>query len=425
MTVKTTAVASGLKFESNELTNTIKTAETKITLTTSTPSEVKELEEGTEKMDFSLEVGTNLLEENLKNVEITCELPEGVTYKSSTVYPENVTFSIDGRVLKWTTNEMTENIDITMQVSIDKFSENDIKENRYTKNIPIVFKAKSEQTGSKEFSEGFDMISYRKGYEITQTSNISEESSLKVGQEIKYIITVKNLAPVKVNNIKVVDELSKNLTFVKYEYEQNGELKSVTTNRGNNDVKMSLDLAANETLSVTIFAKANQINTKAEEVINRAKLVTPDNKIITAKPETIEHILLGGNGEEPEKPDDPNKEESKYTIAGTAWLDKNKDGRRDDKEELLSNIKVYLLDSEAKNIIKETTTSETGAYVFDELKFGSYIVAFEYDNIKYDLTTYQADNVDVNLNSDVINMDLKLKEEIRKVCSNKYNSFKQ
>lgn len=383
---------------------------------TSTPSTTDKIEEGTERMDFHLEVGTNLLNENLKNVEITCELPEGVTYKSFTVYPENVTFVPDDaenpRNLKWTIAEMTENIEIGLQVSINKFSKKDIEEKNYIKNIPIVFKAKSEQTGSKTFEGKFDMISYRRGYELAQTTKT--EGDLKEGQEVKYVLTVKNMAPVRVKNVKLIDELSENLTFVKYEYEQNGELKTVNVNRGSHDVKMDLTLEGNETLTVTLYAKANNIEERTAEVINRAKIQMSNEEFIYATPETIKHIITqnGNSEEDPKDPEDPKNE--KYIISGTAWIDENRDGKRDDKEELLPNIKVYLLDSETKKIIKEATTSKTGAYTFEDLKFGNYVVAFEYDNKNYDLTTYQADNIDSSLNSDVINMDLKLKEEIKR-----------
>lgn len=56
--------------------------------------------------------------------------------------------------------------------------------------------------------------------------------------------------------------------------------------------------------------------------------------------------------------------------------------------------------------------------VLQMYKFGSYIVAFEYDTNKYELTKYQVSGVENSVNSDVINMMLQInKNTLRKYAA--------
>ena len=57
--------------------------------------------------------------------------------------------------------------------------------------------------------------------------------------------------------------------------------------------------------------------------------------------------------------------EKKYKISGIVWLDKNKNGSKDDDEKTLSSIKVQLLKS--GNVEKTIITNGNGKYEFSEL----------------------------------------------------------
>lgn len=97
-----------------------------------------------------------------------------------------------------------------------------------------------------------------------------------------------------------------------------------------------------------------------------------------------------------------------YRISGKAWLDKNKDGKYENGEQVLSDIKatVYSVNTDGKvenGTVKGTTkTSTDGTYVFAGLENGNYIVVFEYDTEMYSPTQYKAKNIATNINSDVI-----------------------
>jgi len=101
---------------------------------------------------------------------------------------------------------------------------------------------------------------------------------------------------------------------------------------------------------------------------------------------------------------------NRYKITGTAWIDANKDGKRDSSEELLTGIQVYLIDKSTNKIVRDidtnsnkiTSTGNAGKYEFSNLPVGEYFVMFVYDASKFNLTTYQAKGIDVSLNSDAI-----------------------
>ena len=119
----------------------------------------------------------------------------------------------------------------------------------------------------------------------------------------------------------------------------------------------------------------------------------------------------------PDNPDNPTPDEPKsnrYKITGTAWIDSNKDGKRDLSEEILPNVTVILLNKADNTIVKDAeskeekrvTTGSDGKYEFTNLPQGEYIVVFLYDATKYTLTTYRAKGVDKYSNSDAISINI-------------------
>ncbi len=102
-------------------------------------------------------------------------------------------------------------------------------------------------------------------------------------------------------------------------------------------------------------------------------------------------------------PDNPSEEET-YTISGIAWVDANKDGRRDAQEKILSGVGVSVIDANKGTYVEgvNTTTSENGQYEI-HVAPGNYILVFTYNTQMYRLTEYRKQGVQENENSDVIN----------------------
>ncbi|MFQ8987758.1 MAG: SdrD B-like domain-containing protein [Intestinibacter sp.] len=112
---------------------------------------------------------------------------------------------------------------------------------------------------------------------------------------------------------------------------------------------------------------------------------------------------------------------NRYSITGTAWLDSNQNGQRDENETLLSDIEVLLLDKQTSQIVqdidtkqnKTTTTNGNGYYQFTNLVSDEYLVVFLYDSGRYSITEYQKQDVNTNFNNDAISMKVILNGEQR------------
>ncbi len=94
--------------------------------------------------------------------------------------------------------------------------------------------------------------------------------------------------------------------------------------------------------------------------------------------------------------------ERKYKISGEVWADKNNNGIKEEDEERISKVEVYLY--KGKNQIKSCTTDSLGQYRFNDIAPGSYSITFKYDGDKYEPTTFKKKDVPDNLNSDVIDV---------------------
>lgn len=165
-----------------------------------------------------------------------------------------------------------------------------------------------------------------------------------------------------------------------------------------NNIRYSLELGKGEKAEIKIVSKVKPVTEEfdVKTITNQAivKILGVERDVS----EEVSHILKGYY-----------VGDIKNTISGTAWLDANKNGQRDNEEALLSGIKVRIFDLSTNDYmkdengnIKETATNEKGEYTFKQLKEGTYILLFEYDMDKYEPTLYKAENVDESKNSNVV-----------------------
>lgn len=95
------------------------------------------------------------------------------------------------------------------------------------------------------------------------------------------------------------------------------------------------------------------------------------------------------------------KTTSTYKISGTVWLDENKDGYLDDREQKIDNSKVKLYKENSNKEIAEVKTDKDGKYTFNNVENGKYIILFSYDNEIYNTTKYKNNDIEEK-NSKVI-----------------------
>ena len=325
---------------------------------------------------------------------------------------------------------------------------------------------------SNKITEKVDSIELE--VKFTSTSTSKAEGYLHIGDKVKYNINVKNIGTIDADRLEIIDELS---DYLKLEnITLNNENVSYTKNdiygEGANYSLLNIEtsLKAGEETNIVITAKVREFLNIEEitKIVNKASLY---NGVELAKTNEIVYFIEkttdeeAANGSFDEKIDDENNNNQNnnnnnnnnnsnnngntsynnqsgnnnnennnsnnnskqntntYTITGTAWKDANENGARDQGEELLSDINVKLLDIQSKKFITDTSgneviakTNSEGLYTLTNIPAGKYIAVFEYDTSKYMLTTYKADGVQNDKNSDAILNNITINGETKQMA---------
>lgn len=391
----------------------------------------------------------NMSDHELKNIEVnSIELQKEMNYKIVNLSTDENTNlkekSYDNRILKFKLDSIAigDTANIKFNLTVSNFDEN-INEQI----VKMSMTAQAENT-QKYWSNENIRTAYPQYVTITQSSD-KEGEKLKYGEEVDYKIEVKNESKIR-TYISVQDYLPEGLDGINVEYDSYviKEGQSLTTTYDINEEK-NLDcdrkketidieyevygktgfdakvlIPAGKILTFNVRAKAGFV-TETTEVSNFA---TVYGNYITSKTSNIIKVFVFANGETPDpNPDptptpnptpdpdpDPNPnptpgDNKTYDISGTVWVDSNKNGQRDSGENLLSDITVKLYNADTSVIVKDKDgnnsilkTDSTGKYKFNNVENGNYLVLFEFNTGKYEITDYKRSGVSEEINSDVI-----------------------
>ena len=282
-----------------------------------------------------------------------------------------------------------------------------------------------------------------------------EGEDLRYGEEIEYEVELSNMGMTNSDDktvttliAKVTDYLPKELegisvTYSAYEIldystmelseekvEKTVDITGTATDENGEklpNVNLNIPIPHLDTVKLIIKAKAGFVyeKTRVENSVTaeaeRVNTVETNVIVNTILPYDYEEPEEPGEPVDPEEPTDPenpdnpenpNNPNSKVTVSGTAWLDSNEDGQRQDTEELLSGITVMLVNmQDSGRVLQKTTTNNSGRYNFTNLDKGNYIVIFQYDINQYTITTYQNSDVLDTLNSDAMEQTITLNGE--------------
>ena len=287
---------------------------------------------------------------------------------------------------------------------------------------------------------------------VLEMKATSENSGnyVKSGDKITYKINIKNTGTKTAESIVLKDWFDGNVALSKVL--KNGEEiqaseYTIIADSNKNKSRLGIDvpsLNAGESVEYQIEVVVNTIygNTSAIEIINEMSLEEYNMEVTNAK---IQHILQpdkdfvdvdpdDNNGNvDPGKKDDSSTDNGdnstngnkKYVIiSGTAWVDADENGQKDNQEQTVEGITVKLLDVTTNKFVKdskgndlEVKTSSTGFYSFDRVQKGQYLVVFEYDTTKYGLTTFEKSGVSNEMNSKVVNKTINVDGTDRKVAA--------
>lgn len=358
---------------------------------------------------------TNVSDETLTNVVITSKLPEGTKLdtKEIGVYKYEATEDPDMMKVEKIDIDIKESgengsiiyiipklekgqtINIEIKMKADKLDKN-VYEKEISYNEVISINEMEDYTLRK------DDIIIKPNYEISFSSENLTDSSrntyVNPGDEISYTLNIKNKTrftqdiEINISEITGLKQLTKveEAISIGNSYAIKKEIKPEETYRL--DIKGIANDAKEEDSIINFKAIISQIIQDREGI--------SETREIVLKEETTEYRIKGTKIDEPDKPIDPDDPdipvEKTYSISGTAWLDENEDGIKEEKEKLLKGILVkikqinkenvaeYLKGEDEKEII--AITDNEGKYEFKDLKPGKYIVEFEYNTKTYMLT---------------------------------------
>ena len=353
-------------------------------------------------------------------------------------------------------NELGESVCNVDNVTIDKLKAGE------TKKILCYAKMLEKSTTAISAMANVDNIEY-KSNEINTKINksvilemgVTSENSgnyVKPGDTIKYVINIKNSGTKTADSIVLKDWIAGEVSLSKVL--KNGEEistdnYSVITDNNKNKNRLQINvesLKPGEGVEYQIEVVVNTIyaNNTAIEILNEISLEEYSMEVSNAK---VQHIIEPDNGFNNENNNNGNNSgdnnsgdnnsgnnnsgnnndntSSEYKIiSGTAWVDEDENGQKDNKEQGVEGITVKLLDVSTNKYVKdsngsdlEVKTSTTGFYSFDRVQKGQYLVVFEYDTTKYGLTAFEKSGVSDEMSSKVVNKSIKVDSVERKVAA--------
>lgn len=346
-----------------------------------------------------LEAGTDIIYDlsinklgidNIKNVKITCEIPDGLKYKSSTYNEEEMKQEINGSKITWSTDELKYSNNITLEFTLDE-----IKQDR---EISLKMLGTCDEYNGTIESNTEKFVVGNPKLEISHSSS-NKTGNLTEGDEIVYTIVVKNTSIATAYDVTVKDYLSEGLSLQSVKYTM-GETTDTYKVSGTN-YNLTKDIPGNSSLIIELTARANELGEQETEKTVSNRFEVQGSKIDKLSSSTIEHKI----NKTSYTIDDNNQTMETSSISGVAWLDENGDGIRDINEKFLPQIPVILINQKGQ-VEASSITDENGVYIFNNLVSGNYIVVFLYDTANYDVTAYGIGEATVN--NDAVSINLKI-----------------
>ena len=373
------------------------------------------------KLSFTPE---NLLDRDVNNVEVKVRVPDNVEFRRAymaipTEYEPIEDESIASydeatRMVTWRIDKINAKGSAVCRLEVTTA---DVPEGTYKQEGVFVAEVKAD--GTQTYTSNEQNLVVGKTSLSVHQETLTDNTYVNEGDDIKYKFVIRNEGAVIANDVVLTDILSEGLNIRSLSYKV-GNGHETTKKVFNNDAAfITLDIPAETTAEVIVTARAKTIGDSIESTVENYGNVSEDEGV-TIETNRITHIVESdGNGAgltEDNKSNKPNINSSEsgrvedivktYKITGTAWLDSNADGARGNDEQRLSNVSAKLVNAETGVIVKSLETDSKGEYNFAGVENGDYLIVFDYDTVKYTVTTYQKSGVEPNINSDAITTKL-------------------
>ena len=441
---KITTFYGDAKQETNEIKNTVKSGTLRTTAKRVTDSRIK-LTTG-DVVEYSVII-ENLSNETQKNVKLHTNLPENVeeptmekiTGLGKLIVKSNGEESDQLIVEGETGEEKTEELDYSQDLNIGDIEAGKNVVIKYTFKInqemkamgkEITFSANAIDNSNNTYRSNAIKDVINKMVIETSFTSAQDSKTLKTWDEVEYKINIKNLSSMAAGLIEITDIIPEQLNILSVS--QDGNELELEENE-NNKVYVNTTIPANDSTEISVKTEVGEslTRTSPEVITNKAdislngELVQSTSEIsnVIEPSQTAQDNTDNGddnnndnnNGDNTDNNKNNNINSEEHIISGTAWLDENSDGKKDSTEQLLSGIKVRLLNVETNEIVKDAngneitaTTENDGTYILRNVPAGKYIVVFEYDTSKYGITAYQKEGLAQSESSNAVSSKLNI-----------------
>ena len=382
----------------------------------------------------------NISKEDKENINVNLALNDLIELEN--VYYTNDNNRIETKEMSFTISKLKAKDEINVIISCNI---NQPMNTLKTAELNAVVSEKNITYRSNKISEAVSAVELN--VEFTSKTTGETEGYLSKGEQVQYIITIKNIGENNANSLQIDDEFSNYLELENITLNNKETKYTESSGEKYSRIRINTELKSGETATIVITGKVKEslYIENITKIINSAKIFN-----VVKLTETDEIVYLieetsSNNSEENKSQDRDNSEDDKsesnesekededsdnrtqkdtYTIAGIAWKDKNENGARDKEEELLSDINVKLLNLENKEYVTNASgneitakTDSEGLYTLTNIPAGKYIAVFEYDTNKYMLTTYKANGVQNDKNSDVVLNNITINGETKQLAT--------
>ncbi|MDQ0360773.1 DUF7927 domain-containing protein [Breznakia pachnodae] len=291
---------------------------------------------------------------------------------------------------------------------------------------------------------------YSAGFTVTKTNATTfakgiDQNMYELGEDVGYFLTYTNTSQSTQSNVRLLDVLPYSGDWRGTKFDGSYTVESITltysdTPSSTMDLAYSTDASMKNQNNTAYNVNTSSFTTATKSVSGTTVTYTiPSSTTPTAiyltgnldgqttikisyklkvtdnKPANIyanDATVVSGSSEDPLYAPVVQAKVVRRTVEGVAWVDSNRNGRRETTESKLADVNVSLYKSDGTQVLTDilgnnltgVVTASDGSYSFTNLPSGNYYVQFDssgtVDLSKYTLTTKQASGVGSTVNSD-------------------------
>ncbi len=383
----------------------------------------------------------NLSNKELKNLVVTKEISDNFeVVKAELNRLENdvsVKISdgkVDGNNIVWNIDKIEPEEALFMPYTL-KVAQ--IEDGLTTKDVEARVRVESNDTETYEVR--YDIKISKAVISLRQSTDTDVNNPIKENDRVKYLFEIENNSNVTISDLKFEDNIPDRMDLKKIHYSNNGNEYEFTYSNASKAEVPTIKLGKGEITKIEIECTPKIMTESYESTAtNIGKVYSDKIKAIESNP--ITHIIKVNKayamGEKDTSGNDSengvasenaansqgnanysNSINRTYKVSGYVWNDKNRDGVRDSGEQPISSeVEVKLIESNTGTIKKTVKPNGEGLYELSGVENGTYFVLYDYDTIKYGITTYHKAGISDEVNSDAMPTTLTQEGKMRKAA---------